>query len=112
MPVSRRRKGGKKPSPLPKISPTTNHPLMAACILLRSLGRTSAKAIVHSWKLVGSASVVVGLVAGALFLFPPRLTIDLLGDSSDPYAVSFVVKNAWVLPMRNVTPFLGLCELN
>jgi hypothetical protein len=56
--------------------------------------------------------VVVGLVAGALVLFPPRVTIEsVTSDASDPLSTLFVIKNSWVLPLRDVVPFIGVCEL-
>jgi hypothetical protein len=111
MPVSRRRKGGKKPSPLPRPPPALQHRLLAVCSFLRSLGQKLAKPSGWLWEVIIGLSVIVGLISGALFLLPPRITVELLDDPADPYYVSFLIKNAWVLPLRNVTPFMGLCRL-
>jgi hypothetical protein len=85
--------------------------LLVVYNFLQSLFGALAKVWPLFWKAAIAASVVVGLVSGALFLFPPKLTVDLLGDPSDAYATSFVIKNSWVLGMRDVTPFLEICKL-
>jgi hypothetical protein len=79
---------------------------------LRNLWRLFAKIIGHWWQLTIAISVIVAIVAGALFLFPPRVTVDSSGafDASDPLSTSFVIKNTWVLPLRGVMPFVGHCE--
>jgi hypothetical protein len=58
------------------------------------------------------ASVLVGLVAGGLFLLPPRVTVDSPGsfDGSDPLSAAFVIKNAWILPLRNVRVGIDPCN--
>ncbi|HUC62061.1 MAG TPA: hypothetical protein VMF53_08900 [Alphaproteobacteria bacterium] len=85
---------------------------MVAGNSLRNLFGKIAKAYSLLWRAMGGASLVVGFVAGCLFLFPPRLTVELFGGASGSYPVTFQIKNAWVLPMRHVIPFMGLCRMS
>src|ERR1700688_4769938 len=112
MPRSRGRPVGRRPPPPPTPLPAQRRLLSAVYNFLQSLFGTLARVWQAFWRLIIGASILIGLVAGALFLFPPRLTVEMVGESSDPYFVSFVIKNAWVLPMRDVTPFLGLSNLS
>jgi hypothetical protein len=109
MPRSRERKG-KKPPPFPPSRTSASRLSFIGCILLNGR-RITTKGAEHSWKLVGVVSVIVGLIAGAVILYPPRITIELFGDDQNPYLASFVIRNSWVLPVRDVVPFLGLCKL-
>ena len=111
MPQSRGRKRGKGQLSSPKLPPASHHRLLAVCSFLKNLGQKIAKPSGHLWRGTIALSVIVGLAAGALFLLPPRITVELLDDPADPYYVSFLIKNAWVLPLRDVTPFMGLCRL-
>jgi hypothetical protein len=110
MPRSRGRKG-KKPQLFPSPRATASRLSFASRPILLNGWIKIAGLIVRSWKLVGVVSVVVGLMAGAVLLYPPRITIELFGDNQNPYFSSFVIRNSWVLPVRDVVPFLGLCEL-
>jgi hypothetical protein len=105
MPRSRGRGGRRNPPPLPPSPPKQLHLLLVACNFLKSLGRTLARATI-------ALSALVGLVAGGLFLLPPRVTVESLApfDASDALSTSFVIKNAWILSLDEVQAFLGICE--
>jgi hypothetical protein len=111
MPQSRDRKPRKRRSRTPTRSPAGHHLLLVTRTFLQRLKQRLAEPSRHLWKGIVALSVIVGLTAGALFLLPPRITVELFADPADPYYVSFLIKNAWILPLRNVTPFMGLCRL-
>jgi hypothetical protein len=111
MPRSRGRKG-KNSQPIPSSRPAASRLSFVSPSIPLNGWRKLARVIAGTWKLVGVVSVVVGLMAGAVLLYPPRITIELFGDNQNPYFASFAIKNSWVLPVRDVVPFLGLCELH
>src|SRR5580692_6554538 len=111
MPKSRGRKGRQGRSQPPKPQPKSRRCSLWVCNSLKSLGRKLAKPTQHLWGMAVAISVIVTL-AGLLFLFPPRVTIDSLGefDADDPLSASIVIRNAWVLPLAHVQVAVNPCS--
>lgn len=114
MPRSRGRKSKPKQSKLPATPPVKSRLLSVVCSLLSTLARLLASTVLPTWHALVSASVVVGLVVGYLVLWPPRLLVEPLGpfDSSDPLSATFLIKNGWLLSLRDVVPFVGVCTFD
>jgi hypothetical protein len=115
MPKSRGRKGKGKPPRHPTAPPIQNRQPPSAqppATPGKSLGKIARAAWFLHWKAVVAGSVIVTIVAGFLFLWPPRVGVSSSGpfDASDPLSTSFSIKNTWVLPLDKVQASLGLCK--
>jgi hypothetical protein len=68
------------------------------------------------WKatvaVVGTIAAFVGF-ASAVVTFLPRLTVESGGptDPSSPYPIPFVITNTGIIPMSQVQPMVGLCDI-
>jgi hypothetical protein len=68
------------------------------------------------WKgiaaIAGTIAAVVGFLS-ALVTFLPRLTVEPAGqiDPSSPYPISFTIANIGIVPLSEVQPALGVCDI-
>jgi hypothetical protein len=58
-------------------------------------------------------SALVGLLAGGLALLP-RVTVEPSGpyDPSNPSPITFTIANVNIVPLRDVQPILGICNIS
>jgi hypothetical protein len=110
MPRSKGRKRKQTSSTSP--TPLQSGWLSSVCSFLKILGQKIATLANSTWAVIGYCSVLVGLVTGYLFLWPPRLTVDSPGafDALDPLSASFITRNVWVLPLENVEIGFNPCN--
>lgn len=112
MPVSKKRKKGKVKSQVKAKTPASNAvgAMGRSAQLQQHEAKQSSIRRIVEWTL--STVTIVGLVVG-LAVFWPRFTIEPAApfDPATPAPATFRIANTGLIPLRNLQPSLGICQM-